>query len=464
MSGLTVPVVARYCGSFFLCALALTASGSAVWSTPLSARGQSTSLQGPAALAELERRGEKGAALAALNGAMALTGPTYVKAFNAGSDDWFGMSVALSGNTLVVGAPLERGSQSGVNPPTDDLGFNKGAAYVFVRYDGAWVQQAYLKASNAEDDDRFGSVVAISGETIVVSAPWEDGSGTGINPPDNNGAIQAGAVYVFQRRDNIWTQEAYLKGSNTAFADFFGSSLALAGNTLVVGARCEDGSGTGVNPAADDSILDAGAAYVFRRNAGTWSQEAYLKASNPDVNDFFGDRVAVSGDTVVVSTAYEDGSGTGVNPPSNEGTFDSGAAYVFERKGGVWALSAYLKGASPAAGDAFGYAAAVSGDVILIGAIGDSDGQLWGGRVSVFARAGTTWTTAGIPTPVIISVPRSRSLGALSRWGRRLRTAVEPVSTQCRPMMAFNPARRTCLPGRRLPESCTSIVTIPAMS
>ena len=127
------------------------------------------------------------------------------------------------------------------------------------------------------------------------------------------------------------TQEAYLKASNTDAGDYFGYSVAISGDTIVVGAIVEDSSATGVNGNQDDnSASDAGAAYVFQRSGSTWSQQAYLKASNTDASDYFGVSVAISGDTIVVGASGEGSSATGVNGNQDDNSASAaGAAYVF---------------------------------------------------------------------------------------------------------------------------------------
>ena len=141
-------------------------------------------------------------------------------------------------------------------------------------------QQAYLKASNPGSDDRFGWSVGISGDTVVVGALWEDSSTTGVNSTPNEGATDSGAVYVFVRNTGGWTQQAYLKASNSGASDYFGVGVGISGDTIVVGAQGEASTTTGVNSTPNDNASFAGAAYVFVRNSGVWTQQAYLKASN----------------------------------------------------------------------------------------------------------------------------------------------------------------------------------------
>jgi hypothetical protein len=169
----------------------------------------------------------------------------YLKASNTGASDLFGISVAVSGDPVVVGASGEAHVR-GVNGPAPPP--RLGVAYVFVRSGAAWSQQAYLKASNTNPHDRFGWSVAVSSDTIVVGAKDEDSNATGVNgDQSDNSATASGAAYVFVRSGAAWSQQAYLKASNTGATDIFGWSVAVSGDTIVVGAVGEDSNATGVN-------------------------------------------------------------------------------------------------------------------------------------------------------------------------------------------------------------------------
>ena len=332
----------------------------------------------------------------------------YLKASNTGIDDAFGLSVAISGDTVVVGAPLEDSNATGVggnqgnNSATDS-----GAAYIFVRTGTTWSQQAYLKASNTDPNDNFGVHVAISGDTVVVGAPFEASNATGVNGNQgDNSAPNSGAAYVFVRTGSTWSQQAYLKASNTDAGDQFGFRAAISGDTLVVGAYLECSGATGVNGnQSDNGALGAGAAYVFVRSGTTWSQQAYLKASNTDAQDDFGSSVAISGDTIVVGADQESSNATGVNGnQSDNSATNAGAAYVFARSGTTWSQQAYLKASNTNASDLFGCSLAVSGDTVLVGADLESssatgvngnqsdNSALGAGAAYVFVRGGTTWS------------------------------------------------------------------------
>jgi hypothetical protein len=323
----------------------------------------------------------------------------YLKASNAESGDYFGLSVAISGSTIVVGAYQEDSSQTTITntdgtASSDNSASNSGAVYVFKRdANGDWIQDAYLKASNSQADDNFGYSVAISGSTIVVGAYGEDSNQTTITNTDgsasaDNSAAGSGAVYVFKRDGGgNWIQDAYLKASNAEAIDLFGYPVAISGSTIVVAAYLEDssqttitnadGSASGVNGAPD-----SGAVYVFKRDAaGDWIQDAYLKASNAEANDFFGISVAISGSTIVVGAWSEDSNQTTItnadgSASSNNSAGNSGAVYVFKRDGsGNWIQDAYLKASNAEANDQFGYSVAISGSTIVVGAFGEDSDQ-----------------------------------------------------------------------------------------
>jgi hypothetical protein len=342
----------------------------------------------------------------------------YIKASNTGGPspgetglgvgDNFGWSVALSGDTMIVGAPGEDSNTTGVNGnQTKNSAGDSGAAYVFVRDGTNWVQQAYLKASNTGVGDNFGWSVAISADTIVVGAYLEDSNATGVNGNQtNDSATDSGSAYVFVRDGTNWSQQAYLKASNTGANDWFGWRVAVSGNTVVVGAKFESSNATGANGnQGNNSASIAGAAYVFVRSGTNWIQQAYLKASNTGARDIFGSSVAISGDTVVIGAALEASNATGVNGnQTNNSSPDSGAAYVFVRSGTNWVQQAYLKASNTGAGDHFGASVAISGDTVVVGATletskatgvngNQSDNSApEAGAAYIFVRSGTNWS------------------------------------------------------------------------
>ena len=271
-------------------------------------------------------------------------------ASDAQAGDRFGGGVSVSGDTAVVGARRE--DPGGNN--------NAGAAYVFERNQGGpddWGEVKKLTASDGQAGDEFGNSVAISGDTAVVGAYQEDAGGGVLD--------EFGAAYVFQRDEggpNNWGEVAKLTASDAAALDLFGWSVAVSADTAVVGARLAD------HP---EGNTDAGAAYVFRRDQGgaaNWGEVAKLLASDDYSNDQFGWSVAVSGDTAVVGAPLvEDGPYT-----------ESGAAYVFQRRGEAcscnWDQLKRVRASDPEARDRFGNSAAISGDTVLVGARREDSG------------------------------------------------------------------------------------------
>lgn len=298
----------------------------------------------------------------------------YLKASNTGANDAFGSSVAVFGDTAVVGAPGEDSDAMGVGgDQASDAAQDSGAAYVFVRDAAAWSQQAYLKASNTGPGDNFGAATSIHGETVAIGANLEDGGATGVGgAQDNDDATGSGAVYVYTRTDTDWTQQAYVKATNTGAYDEFGIGLALSEDTLVVGASLEDSEATSVGGSQqNDNAIDAGAVYVFVRDSGTWAPQAYLKASNAGAGDTFGYSVALFGDALVVGARLEDSSATGIDGVDDDDAQDSGAAYLFVRRGGVWTQQAYIKPPNTGEFDQFGHDVAIADETIAVVAPGE---------------------------------------------------------------------------------------------
>ena len=367
----------------------------------------------------------------------------YIKASNAEAYDHFacgggnqghtGNSIALAGdaNTMAIGAPFESGGAAGINGNQNDNSvYASGAVYVYVRQGDSWTQQAYVKASNPGQSDHFGSSVALSrdGNTMAIAAHWEASGATGVNGNQNDNSIpQAGAVYVFTRSGTTWTQQAYIKASNTGKAsegtlvgdgDQFGFSLALSGdgNTVAVGAISEDSAAQQINGnQADDAAQSAGAVYVYARTGTTWAQQAYVKATNTEAGDGLGFSVALSfdGNTLAAAAFDEDGAGRGINPAHDNKSVNSGALYIFTRQKGAWSQEAYIKGSKGETSDGFGFATAISDDGNTV-AVGSGDeacltpgidppgcaddapplrgANIWVGAAYVFVRNGGTWS------------------------------------------------------------------------
>jgi hypothetical protein len=308
----------------------------------------------------------------------------YIKASNAQSEDLFGTSVSLSGDALAVGARGEDSNQKFItaSPSADESSPDSGAVYIYRRTTGptTWSQEAYIKPSNAGSFDGFGFAVALSGDTLAVSSPLEDSSQATISNTTtiaaNDGAMDAGAVYVFERISGAWQQKAYIKATNTNASDEFGTSISLSGSILAVGAQNEDANQTtityGGSASTNNSLSDSGAAYVFQKLSGTWFQKAYIKASNAGTFDLFGSNLSVSGDTLAVAAPGESEAGgiilSGPVSTNTNTLSSSGAVYIFRGATNSWIQEAYIKASNAGADDQFGGSLQISGDTLAVGA------------------------------------------------------------------------------------------------
>jgi hypothetical protein len=307
----------------------------------------------------------------------------YIKASNPDANDWFGHAVALTDHWLAIGARHESSWATGFDgDQLDDSEDDSGAVYLFEKTQAGWAQRHYIKASNTGAVDGFGDVLALHGSTLVVGAPFEDSAATGIDGDQGNSQSgNHGAVYLFVEEGGTWRQEAYVKASNTNAVDLFGSSVALEGDTLVIGAPYED-SAAGINgDQADNSIENCGAVYVFERTVAGWAQTAYLKGSGAEAGDQLGTSVAISGSTIVAGARGE----------------PAGAAYVFERDGTSWREVARLTGSASTPDDAFGSVVALHGETLAVGAPAATTEEFLGptleegGAVYVFERDAGAW-------------------------------------------------------------------------
>jgi len=333
------------------------------------------------------------------------TQQAYLKASNTDFADNFGISVAIDQDTIVVGADGESSFASGVNGnQLDNTASKAGAAYVFVRSGASWTQQAYLKASNPEEDDHFGNAVAVHGDRIAVAAEFEDSSASGIDGSQrDNGSEDSGAVYVFERSGTTWTQDAYIKASNTDTGDSYGASLGLSGNTLAVGARLEESNATGIGgDQSNNALTYSGAVYVYENNGGSWSQQAYIKASNADAFDFFGSDLNLQSDFLIVGAYAENSATVGVDGNQSDNSASSaGAAYVFERMNGNWTQISYLKASNTEEGDVFGNSVAITQDYAAAGAFAEQSAAIGldGDQSDNTAdRSGAAYIFARVPT------------------------------------------------------------------
>ncbi len=267
------------------------------------------------------------------------------------NNDFFGLSVAISGDTAVAGAPFDN---------IDDRS-DQGSVYVFTRSGTTWTEQQKLTASDGKANDRFGTSVAIDGDTVVGGAPGD------------GGIANAGAAYVFTRSGTTWTEQQKLTASDGAANDLFGASVAIDGETAVVGAPFDDTGGT----------INQGAAYVFTRSGTDWTPQAKLTASDGAAGDQFGFSVSIEGETAVVGSPI---ARVGAN-------LARGAAYVFTRAGTIWNDFQKLVASDGAIGDLFGFSVAIDGNTIVAGATRADGVRRDSGAAYVFTRC----------SPVVIS-------------------------------------------------------------
>jgi hypothetical protein len=270
------------------------------------------------------------------------------------SNDNFGIAVSTDGSRIVVGA---RGS--------DDAGNNSGAAYVFIFRDGDWALEAKLMAWDGSPEDNFGRAVSISGDMLVVGSPFDDDA----CPKDPR--CNSGAVYIFKRTESGWIGTTKLTAGDRSSGSFFGRSVDMLPDTIVVGAYRHD---------AD--AFDSGAAYVFEKESESWHEVALLKADHGNRQDFFGISVAISGDTIVVGADDYD---------SERELVDSGAAFVFSRGPDGWQQQATLIADDGEAGDNFGNAVDISGRRIVVGSRWHDQFGVDSGAAYVFERGVAKW-------------------------------------------------------------------------
>lgn len=277
--------------------------------------------------------------------------------------DRFGWWVDIDGDTLVVGSRQDEA-------PGADSNWNSGSAYVFTRSGTTWSQQEKLVASDAAYQDRFGTSVSISGDRLVIGA----GEADGLYP-------DSGKAYVFKRTGTSWNEEAMLTAADQGDGALFGHYVSLAGDRLAITAHKDDAPDT-----------DSGSAYLFVRNTEAvpcpetttvdpWCQEQKLTASDGAAGHWYGGRVSLSSDTVLVGAPFADG----INP-------GSGAAYVYTRSGTVWTEQAKLYSSDGETNDAFGFGAVISGDTAIVTSDQDNDVAEKAGSAYVFIRSGGIWT------------------------------------------------------------------------
>ncbi len=322
----------------------------------------------------------------------AWTQVTDIAPADGSSSDYFGSTVCISGDIAIVGACGD----------DDNSESSSGSAYIFYRDQGGadnWGQVAKLHASDPDGGDQFGICVALSGDTAVVGALYDDDHGT-----------NSGSAYVFQKDQggaDSWGFVRKLTASDADASDYFGREVAISGDHVIVGARGND-----------DGANHAGSAYVFDRDkdgADQWGEVKKLVASDPGEDDWFGHSVAISGDTAVVG-AYEDDEGAHT---------DCGSAYVFQKNqggAGNWGEVTRLLASDYQMNDEFGTSVAISNDLIVAGAPNDGyPGATHGGSAYVFRYDGSTWNQEDKVTPSdIVGGDYDRFADAVSVCGNQV--------------------------------------------
>lgn len=290
------------------------------------------------------------------NSLMKLNEQTKLTATGGSGSRDFGHAVHMNGNMAIVGAPNYNKTGSNTSQGA------KGLAFVFARNGANWNQVAVLSAADGANGDQFGVAVAISGNTAIVGAKQATVSGK----------KWQGAAYVFTSGRGGWLQQAKLTANDGANGDFFGSAVALEGNTALVAAPKDD----------IGNAKDRGSVYTFNRNGTTWTQQTKLTASDGTADDQFGHSVSADGMYMVVGAAQANNGKDGAE----------GAAYVFMRDGLGWVQSAKLL-ASGAQSEGFGYSVSISGQHIIVGSLHDANGPgLSTGAAYIFVRDGQDWT------------------------------------------------------------------------
>ena len=301
-----------------------------------------------------------------------------IVASDRGDGDYFGNSVAISGDYVIVSAYQEDHDTTGGNPLSD-----AGSAYIFKNNAGTWSEVQKIVASDRGASDWFGRSVAISGDYTIVGAFYEDHNTTGGVFLNN-----AGSAYIFKNNAGTWSEVQKIIALDRGSNDFFGISVAISGDYAIVGANQEDEDETGGN-----TLSNAGSAYIFKNNTGTWSEVQKIVASDRGVNDIFGISIAISGDYAIVGAIYEDEDTTGGNPLTNPGS-----AYIFKNNAGTWSEAQKIVASDRGANDAFGISVAISGDYAIVGAFQEDEDTTGGNTLSDAGSAYifNNYTTVGI--------------------------------------------------------------------
>lgn len=269
-----------------------------------------------------------------------------VNASDPSAHSFFGNAVAIDGDYAVVGAAQE-----------DELAFNAGAAYVFEYIDGVWTEIQKLYASDPAMHMIFGSAVALDNERIVIAADGHDQAG-----------FDAGAAYIFDLKEGVWTETAKLMASDGFAGDRFGEEVDLYKDRVIIGARYND-----------DVEVNSGSVYIYEYNGVVW-QESKIIAPDPALNSVFGASVAIGANTAMISAELDDEAGE-----------DSGALYIYEYKYGVWDFVEKLTADDTDSGDQFGNAIELFEGTLLVGAFMHDNPNENNGAIYRFEKIGDQW-------------------------------------------------------------------------
>jgi hypothetical protein len=280
------------------------------------------------------------------------------------SYDVFGSSVAISGQTVAIGATGD-----------DDMGSESGSVYVYANTSGnIWVEQIKISANDGASQDSFGGALALSGNVLLVGAYGDDDKGS-----------RSGSAYIFANSSgNIWTQQTKLLASDGSSSDLFGSSLALEGHTAVVGAYYDDSA--------------SGSAYIFKNISGNvWTQQTKIFAADGASYDNFAQSLAISGNTIVIGSASN----------SNKSGVDAGAVYVFANTSdNVWVQQEKIIAGNDKANDIFGNKVAIAGNILTV---------LSNTRFYVYTKA--TGSSFWVLSKYMDTFNNSSNIGGVSLYG-----------------------------------------------
>ncbi|MBU2632087.1 MAG: T9SS type A sorting domain-containing protein, partial [Proteobacteria bacterium] len=252
--------------------------------------------------------------------------------------DYFGASVAISGDYAIAGAYAD-----------NDSGSNSGSAYIFKREGSTWIQQIKLTAGDGAAYDYFGRSVSISGDYAIVGTNGDDDTG-----------LESGSAYIFKRNESNWIQQDKLTAGDGAAIDYFGNSVFISGDYAIVGAYGDDNN--------------RGSTYIYKRDGSSWTQQIKLTASDRGLGDLFGFSVSISGNYAIVGAYGDDDAGGSA----------SGSVYTFKRNGNSWIQQDNLLAGDGAKGDYFGYSVSISNDDAIVGAYGDDDNGVNSGSAYIY--------------------------------------------------------------------------------